>query len=603
MNTTNPLPSLKMNVEVCEQPLARQTWPYFCLLILILGIVFSAITPPFQAPDEFDHVKRTYMLTHGQIMLRSPDGEPSGGEVDTALLNYMEHFVPIMGKANEKMSTDQLAAAGAIRWSHERTFTSPTGTAYYFPALYLPQAIGLSTGRALGLTVGQSYKLARLATLLACVALLATAFTLYPPPPGVLAILLLPMNLFLYSSAVLDAMATSASVLAISAFLCLATRTPRHTKAASILLVASVVAVTACRANMLPMLLLPFAGWYVLKSRRMLVGAIVAALFVLGWTLLTVKLTVYPPGPRAIDHSARLFSYLFDPLGFGTILWNTVSDPALRSFYMHSFIGVLGWLDAPLPSRVYPVLGLLVLATIALTLTLRTFTWHRGVLVLIVAGAILLTFLALLVQWTIGPAEKVDGVQGRYFAIPAIMLVYALTANPAPRRTLAHLAATCLVAILAAISGYATTVTLVARYHTATQQKLEPASRIAVSPPLTSSRIIPLHFDHSIATAPGGLSEVQVMIGTYRASHPGTAKLVLWTAAGEMREHEFELASLVDNEYARFAVQSDNYVAGSIQSVDGEGISVYQSAFGPAILSCLKGVTNDGGAIATPGCP
>src|SRR5690606_29208317 len=115
-----------------------------------------------------------------------------------------------------------------------------------------------------------------------------------------------------------------------------------------------VALVASCRANMLPMLLLPFVAALVLRDRRMLIAALIVALFVVTWTLFTINTTVYPPGPRGSDSSARLLFFLSDPIGLARILWNTLSDPDLRAFYLHSFIGVLGWLDAPLPELLYP---------------------------------------------------------------------------------------------------------------------------------------------------------------------------------------------------------------------------------------------------------
>ncbi|RPE79597.1 putative membrane protein [Vulcaniibacterium tengchongense] len=583
-------------------PPAPTHWPLFCAIVFVVGLVFTAIVPPFQAPDEFHHVQRAYLLSRGQVILKSHGNQPSGGEIDAALARYMDTFTPIMGKAARKVSRDEILTASEVRWSDKTVFATPTGTAYYFPALYLPEALAMSFGRATGLTVGQSYKLARLAALLTCVILLSIAFYLYPPPIGVLAVLLLPMNLFLLSSAVLDGLATSTSILTISAFLRLIGSIERAKNLASCSLVISVALVASCRANMLPMLLLPFVAAFVLRDRRMLIAALIVALFVVTWTLFTINTTVYPPGPRGSDSSARLLFFLSDPIGLARILWNTLADPALRAFYLHSFIGVLGWLDAPLPELLYPLIAALLFLIVIATTTLRSFSWLRGVMLIVVASSALLTFLALLVQWTIGPATKVEGVQGRYFVIPAMFLIYALTCDPTPRQTLRRRCATALTCLLAVISIYAATSTLVARYHTAPQQASVASGELQVAAPLTAKQATQLIFAPPIA-AEHKITELRIRIGTYRMSHPGRAKLVVWMADGKTSEHLFELASLEDNEYAAFRLKPGNYVGGRLESIDGEGVSVYQVSFGPALVSCLTAVTEDGRTITTAGCP
>ena len=581
---------------------ATLRWPWFSVVVLVMGLVFNAIVPPFQAPDEFHHFQRAYLLSKGQIVLRSENGRPSGGEVDSALLRYMDSFSSLPGKPDQKLSNGELANAGTVRWSGDATYVTPVGTAYYFPVLYLPQALAISLGRAADFPVGQTYKLARFAALLGCVGLLWLAFRLYQPPIGVLAVLLLPMNLFLFSSAALDGLATATSVLAISSFLRVIGSDERSRTLASCLLLASVAAVVSCRANMLPMLLLPLVAAVVRRDSRLALGSIIIGLFAVGWTLYTMQNTVYPPGPRGVDNSGRLLSFLLDPVGFAKILLNTLGDPELRKVYLYQFIGILGWLDTALPQSVYPFLAVTTLLTVLLTTTLRSFDWPRGAMLVVIVGSVLLTFLALLVQWTVGPATKVEGVQGRYFVIPTLLLVYTLTAAYEPKRTICRQVAIGLACVVAMTSIYFATGRIVARYHTAPAPSDAPASVLGIAPPLSSKQATPLFLASAIAGEPR-ISEVRIRIGTYRRSNPGRAKLILWTATGERSERSFDLSTLKDNEYARFKVEPNNYVGGRLETIDGGGISVYQATTGPVLVSCLTGVTPEGKVIQATGCP
>ena len=51
----------------------------------------------------------------------------------------------------------------------------------------------------------------------------------------------------------------------------------------------------------------------------------------------------------------------------------------------------------------------------------------RAALLLSSIGAVATIFLAMLVTWTPHPALYIDGVQGRYFLIPALLIAYALS--------------------------------------------------------------------------------------------------------------------------------------------------------------------------------
>lgn len=129
---------------------APQVWPLFLVAALLVSLLFSAITPPFQAPDEFDHVKRAYMLGQGQILLKSMEGSPSGGYLDSGLVAYMERFTPLKGVAARKISSDELLAAGDLQWTGKPQFQTAVGTAYYFPLMYRAAGSGPWYGKSAG---------------------------------------------------------------------------------------------------------------------------------------------------------------------------------------------------------------------------------------------------------------------------------------------------------------------------------------------------------------------------------------------------------------------------------------------------------------------
>lgn len=183
--------------------------------ILIACGVLSIIIPPFQSPDEQDHIKRAYLLGKGVLVLDRAEAQSSGGYIDDGLYKFTQSY----GSVKDKLSKEEISSANEIEWSGVTVYNEFPGTGYYFPAIYLPQAIGLFIGELLEFNVDHSYRLARAFALFAIILLFYAAFRLYPPNPLVLALISIPMTLFQFSSASLDGVSTALAVFSISSFL------------------------------------------------------------------------------------------------------------------------------------------------------------------------------------------------------------------------------------------------------------------------------------------------------------------------------------------------------------------------------------------------
>ncbi|ASR42567.1 hypothetical protein BEN78_03345 [Xanthomonas citri pv. mangiferaeindicae] len=519
------------------------------------------------------------MLGNGQVLLDSSGGKPSGGLVDTGLVKYMDHFSAMAGKADVKLDADDLASARTVQWSGENQRVTQPGTAYYFPALYIPQAIGLWVGKATGMTVDRSYRLARLLALFVSVGVLYWAFRLFPPPALVLALLLLPMSTFLLSFAVLDGMSASAAVLAFSAFWRYVSLGDRRLSIMMIML-AALGLLTACRANSLPFLLIPFVAAFYQRDKRLLISAGVLSAAVIAWTLVTIKTTVYPAGARDIDHMARLTGYLLNPFDFLGLIHATVISPGVAQYYAQSFLGVLGWLDAPLGSLHYAVFVILLLGSLICSISWNHFTGTglaRWSLVIALFSTILLTFLAMLVQWTIGDSPIIQGVQGRYFFIPAIAFAYAIGADPRQLASPMGTGGQILVFLVALATAFSVTPVLVARYYLTPEVASAASLKLTPSPVLTQGRAVPLRFPKEQLSQPRALAEIRLLVGTYMRQNAGQAELRLWSPDGDIFSAIFELDELVDNGYKSFSLDGKAYTNGEIRSKSkGEGISIWE---------------------------
>lgn len=442
--------------------------PWFWVALLMIVAVVATLTPPFQVPDEYNHVARAEMLSRGQLLLNSKDGQPSGGMVDQALVDYMTRFHGVQFKKEVKLGTIQLAAASLISWSGiEARYAAPNVT-YYFPAIYVPQAAGLWLGRQLDASVATSYMLARVFALMAGTAILALAFRFWKPSALTLVIVALPMSVFLLASAAIDGLANALAVLLLSLFWRLRNDDSSARKLHWRLFFVTLLLVASSKPHALPLLVLPILLYRDKRDRWILgIGATVAV-FVVGWTIFTVKTTVYGgEGHLADDHLGKLLQYLRHPQTFLSTLYNTVADADRTRFYKDSFIGVLGWLDTWLTRPAYHRFGAALLVGLALALLSSRGEWRiRLALVGLALGSSLIIFLALLVQWNPAGATVIQGVQGRYFVLPALMVGYAFAPWAQGAEGLWMQRTVMLVALLTLLmTATSTTTAMVVRYY------------------------------------------------------------------------------------------------------------------------------------------
>jgi uncharacterized membrane protein len=444
------------------------------IAVLLLSAVFTAaIIPPFQSPDEFDHIKRAYLLSKAKVTLDAPIDDASGlrttsgGMIDTGLLSYMAIYTQYTFKPDRKVSLEAVARANKISWSGLKIFSGAPGTGYYFPIIYAPQALGLAIGEALSLTIDASYRLARLSTIFITILLLFIAFRLFNPPIVVMGLLILPMSLFQISSASLDGISNATAILGISAFARFVLQKP---KACLLwILSATVLIVASSRAHLVAMLTLVFGTFFYTKEKKSIFAGLFLSFALATWILLAVNATVDLRVAIGLSTSELLAFYANNPLSLIEVLRNTFSHFDLLKFYAESFIGILGWLDAPFREGNYHIFYALIIFALVASVRLHGSKGVWGARALLLAGALgsaLIVFLALLITWTPHPASVVLGVQGRYFFVPIVMLACALCfdnydAKPGFRYSLGVI----VLAVLNLYSVFVTTRLLLERYY------------------------------------------------------------------------------------------------------------------------------------------
>ena len=443
--------------------------PWLWLLVWLVAFGLSQLVPPMQSPDENSHIARADTLTRGQWLLGLQAGSlGTGSTVDEGLLTFIDIHMRQAAHPGRRLDPAERAQADAARWTGRERYAAIPGTGYYLPFVYAPQALGLGLGRALDLDIATSYQLARAATLLACVALLAAAVRVLPPNPFVVAVLLLPMSLFQLLSPTLDGVTACLALLLLALFLAGWDRGRPFGAAASATLAAGLLLLAGSRIHLLPLLALPLWLAWRRRSRRDLVLGLLAAAASLAWVMIALRRTVDLRIPRQHSTAELVTHYVTQPLEFFRVVGATLAHDETRDFYLTSFVGNLGWLDTPLAPGLYPWLWTGLGLAALLSLRWRPGSGDLGARLWLLASALAcaaLTFFALLVAWTPHPAVLVGGIQGRYFIVPALVAGHALSGLAAAAAWRPRGLAGPAVAAFALLSGHALVTTLLARYH------------------------------------------------------------------------------------------------------------------------------------------
>jgi uncharacterized membrane protein len=434
--------------------------------LFLLVRVFGELTPPFQSPDEFNHLKRAYLLSRGVIAVGSR-GTLTGAEIDDGLLAYMECFDKFPFDYGVKFDRSTARACAEIRYTGTRRFSSLANTAMYFPLLYMPQALALLVGEKVGLSVNTSYYMARLFSSCATLALLMWALMIYPVPPAALALFLMPTFLFQVSSASLDAMSFATSVLSASLFLRASHRDSCFSPSLHVVFALSLFLLATSRiiyVALSPLLL------FVYRVRRTPVYAI-SFIVVLGLSLAWIMFalaTVHGGGAISQEMSSSdvIRYYLVHPGAFLSVVFRTLTDaPTLRECW-RMFIAQLGWGEIAIGSAVCLIFTAefvaIVIASSSLA-SLRCLTKSHLALACAGGAAMLLLLVVALSAWTVHPATIINGLQGRYFYPIAFLLVFACRAGK-PSRVGAKLSFAILI-VMAASSVEFVVPNMLARYY------------------------------------------------------------------------------------------------------------------------------------------
>ncbi|MBL9008830.1 MAG: DUF2142 domain-containing protein [Myxococcales bacterium] len=418
------------------------------LLLLggLLGLLYVVLTPPFQAPDEQTHFFRAYQVAAGQLVAIK-HGQRSGGVLPESLLATVQasRLYEIQFHPDKTLSWRETHALFSIPLQPQITrFVEFPNVVPYSPILYLPQSIGIFIGKSLNAPPIVLMYIGRLANLLASLCLFALAIHLTPICQAVFfLVVLMPICLFQIASLSADGMTFGITLLFVGIVLNLAyapAPLPQRMRTWVLSLVA--VALSLVKTAYLPMLLLFLllpTQIFGSKWRHARMAALLAGLSLLAGGLWSsaVQRVYVPETWNGGNPPGQLQFILQHPVAFVGVLFRDVflrkylgyADYSRTFTYPDSYIGqlgVLGWVDAPLPGPAMDLWWLFLLA-LACT-TRRTDITIPRLGKLCIAGTVLLTTtatLSLLYVCCSPPGANFIIGQGRHI-LPIVPLLLLL---------------------------------------------------------------------------------------------------------------------------------------------------------------------------------
>ena len=455
--------------------------PALLYLLLALPVVLFQVfgTPPFQMPDEPRHFMRAVQIAGGSPLGHRYDDRFSGGDIETAAQDVAVAFRPLALDTGKRLDLAVVARIAALRWGASGKSPAPfENTSIYPPTLYAPASLAIRLGKALDLTILSTYYLARLAMGLSGLLLAALAIrTCAIGRTALFVFLSFPFVLSAFGSISQDGLAISAGALAValcSRYLAEDRAMPAPTRAGAALLLGAVVGARLPLAPLLVILLMPTASsrpWL----RPIDVGAAALCSIPVSLSLLCASVAKIPF--RAQDGVApadQIAFVLLHPGAFVQILWGTLKEHGGE--FTREMVSVLGWWNGMGPSFFYWWIAGCLAAALAIDVcspSRARSNWKRLVPLGAASFAAFAVFATFYAAWTPVGSGEIEGVQGRYFGVPALCLLLALprftpaatdSAVPRPSRILLVLEpAVCLV--VGSFNFWAVPTTILARYY------------------------------------------------------------------------------------------------------------------------------------------
>lgn len=433
---------------------------------LPLAMTVAILTPPFQNPDEANHMLRAVQIERGGLISyrfttpEKPNHLQAGGASAAGVSNADALFADLPGWRNAKATADKFTRAGRIVFGPSVPSWFPN-TALYPPFFYIPAAIGIGFAELFGLGVLDGLYAARLADVFAAALLTAVALALAKRARPALAIIaMFPMTIALYAALTQDALLIALALLAVA----LIDRVVAENRAATsheIGAIAVLIALVSLARPPYIVLALMLPAMANGGARREWMASVAIMALIAIWFAYLAAFVVIDFGPG--KPAAQLQYIVANPERVFSIALKTLR--IMPKPLGREMVGDFGYLDTPLPHWFWDASGLAAIAGFAgATLGHARRPW-------VIAGTVILSCIALsgasYIQWASPSASYVTGLQGRYFTPLLAFFALALPATPLGMRQALSCVSVAAIAFLGLLAPAIMLWALVSRFYLA----------------------------------------------------------------------------------------------------------------------------------------
>jgi len=415
----------------------------FLFTAIFWGTISVFITPPFQVPDEPAHFFRAYQIASGNFFPVTQNNMV-GGIIPLSIIKTVDFFVKIPFHTEQKTDFEKIKKSLALSLNPKVTsFTFFPNTATYAPVLYVPQSFAISIGKCFNTTPLLILYAARIFTLVSWTILIYLAIVLTPVYKYLFTLLALtPMSVFQAASMSPDSLTIGAAFLFIAVIFRLSFNADKGLKKLDLLyLIVLLIFLTLSRYAYCFLYLLFFL--IPVRKADSLKHYLLAAMLLLIITCITLliggsfvkhiyesidpSMSFYGNPAKKVQPYLQIQFILTHITCYFKTLFVTFWT---YKFFIHSFIGKLGWLDTPLPLT-YVLMASFTLIFISVcefsqyvVISIR----QKLIMLTSICSVIVVISLLLYLSWSPVGSSIIEGIQGRYF-IPIAPLVFTLLYN------------------------------------------------------------------------------------------------------------------------------------------------------------------------------
>ncbi len=413
---------------------------FFQITALIFGLAIVFLIPPFQVPDEADHIERAFHLAEGHFWGEQRDNR-LGGETPESIGQLEAIYLPMKFDYSAKQTAQKFAQAKSIELNVRiKTFADFPNTGLYPFSVYLPQIVAAKISLALGIKPLFALYLIRCFTLSFWIVLISKAIEIMPQHQWAFAFLaLLPGSVFINASAGGDVVTNGVAFLTIAFFYRkIIEKTNKLTQEQMVWLAVGIAVLALNKFVYAPVVLLAFLLPKISFEKpehrnRYALGLLILALGIIAaWNSQSSNLFLpkdqYNPlfaGQvtlnEGVDPGAQFFHILENPVQFIKILGLSFAENA-QAITAHYF-GKFGWEKNYLPGW---TIALLLLTTLFSFVQKQPAELPNKARILFVSIAALMAIslaTTLYLMWAPVGHPRILSMSGRYF-IPVLPLVW-----------------------------------------------------------------------------------------------------------------------------------------------------------------------------------